>query len=506
MRNLHNTYVFGILALALLTGISIAEDLKTQKKVNPYTSTQLGISDFGFKLFQALKKDNKEPVAISPLSIAEALILTANGSDPDSETRKEFENLFLNFELTHAGAGVGSLTTGIADLRDRLTKYSAKSKGTFEFSSVNSLWGNTNPLIGFKFNDNFTKIATAKDTFNASLNLRNFQTLAEDGESKQALLDINAWVKNATNQKIPSLLTELKDEAVAVVLNAIYAKGLFERNFNHLTEGEYRRQDADKAEIVTYMNKNDDMNYYEDELLQAVSFEVGPQRLWGDKNPPEIVLDILVPKKGDISELAEHLDGPYYRKIADALKKETPYVELTVPAGKVAPQNASKLKNILVDAFYVSRMFDDEHAEFSALGSTHKDENLYIDDVVTKTVYDLGPLGFEAAASTAVSVAVPTSGPAKIVKLNVNRSALHIVRHAPTGTPLFIVEFDTPQRYSQDEIVKLVKRAKKANRWLYATLDEGTIDWVYDKEIVALFTYDEQYNITIKKNFGGLND
>ena len=56
-------------------------------------STANGIRDFGFGLFKSIyDAKGKEPVAISPLSIAEAMTLVSIGSE--AETREELEALF----------------------------------------------------------------------------------------------------------------------------------------------------------------------------------------------------------------------------------------------------------------------------------------------------------------------------------------------------------------------------------------------------------------------------
>ncbi|MCB0418120.1 MAG: hypothetical protein KDD39_10745, partial [Bdellovibrionales bacterium] len=469
------------------------------ERIDPVKATASGVSDFGFELFLSLySKDPKDPVAISPMSIAEAVTLATYGSE--KETKKELESLFISEALKKEGADVKMLSYGLGNIRKSLKEYAAKSDGIFEYQSANSLWANNNPDVDFKFRASFVKVAEKE--FAAESFARDFAATEEvEGEKVQSTVrEANNWVSTQTKEKIKKLLSKLSDDDVAIILNAVYAKGKFRAHFNKLKEGEYTRDGAAKPETVTYMTKNEDMGYFEDKTVKAFSFNVGPQNDEGETPPDQIAVDILVPKSGKLSDLAAVLSGSYYGKVIAGMKQET--VELTIPAGKVEQQEAAKLKESLQAApFRVARPFAEKSAQFKPLGSVKGDLNLYINDILTKTFYEVTPFGFEAAAATAVvfsreSAVIPTQP----VVAKVESASLHVVRHIPTGLPLFVVEYDSPKRYTEKELIELVELGSKNRRSLSAEVKDGTLRVGYDEktEKSVLGVFDKEYKLVRK--------
>lgn len=459
-------------------------------RLHPAKVTAGGMSDMGFKLFKSLYDNKKDdPIAISPMSISEAVILATHGSE--KETREQLESIFLTAAEKKLGANLGFLTTGISNIRESLKKYAkasemgGKKPAFFEYSSANSLWANTNEEVKFEFGKEFKKVA--EDQFGATLFPRDFREMVEvDGEKVQKTVkEANDWVSKETRKKIKKLLSQLRDDDVAIILNAIYAKGLFRENFTLLEEGDY----PGEPEQVTYMTKEEEgMSYYSDnKTVKAFSFNVGDKANY--KLEDEVALDILVPLDGDLDTLVENLGAEYYHNLVKNLKPQD--IRLTITAGKVEQEEAAKLKEVLkAKPFMVTRPFSEGSAQFGPLGSEITKRNIYISDILTKTFYEVTPFGFEAAAATAVVFARETAVlPPTFVNHKVDRASLHVIRHIPTGAPLFIVEYDSPKRYTEDEIVELIELGAKNSKRLEAKVKGGTIRRTWDEDenqVIAL--------------------
>ena len=82
-------------------------------------------------------------------------------------------------------------------------------------------------------------------------------------------------------------------------------------------------------------------------------------------------------------------------------------------------------------------MFNDRNADFSRITERHR---LAVDQVQHEAVVKVDEEGTEAAAATAVSAAVWTSGAlySEPVKFIVNRPFIFFIRDKPTGMLLFV--------------------------------------------------------------------
>ncbi len=418
------------------------------------TQAAQGIRSFGFSLFRSLYNEKgSEPVAISPLSIAEAMTLATVGSE--KKTLTQLEGLF-------PGTRSATMVSGIGSLRASLKKYAAESNGAFEFTSANALWGNSNPDLGFSFKPGFLR--TAGSAYGAKLTTENFKDPATVG-------NINAWVAANTKNKITKLVGQLGEEDVAVLLNAIYAKGKFAKHFGVIKEGDYTGANG-KTVPASYLGGDSYVGYHDDADLTAISLAIGD---FNSKAPSDqIALDILVPKSGDLDKLVGQLDGAYYADVVSKMKPQE--VDLSIPAGKVEQGEPLSLVNALKAApFRVLKAFDREQAEFSLLGETKRKYRLFISDVVTKTFYEVTPFGFEAAAATAVTFAAATSVSEPPPAVRVEGPSIHVVRHVPTGTPLFITVYDSPVLYDEAKLIELMEEGAKSDRILIAETAAGTI-------------------------------
>lgn len=473
--SLRNGLLSTILAAGLIPASSFAGDKEVAAE---------GIRNFGFSTFRALyNAKGKEPLAISPMSISEAMTLATQGSE--DETRTELEDLWLTAKARTAGATADTLANGIMEIRQSLLDHAAASHGTFEYTSANALWGNNNPEYKFEFAPDFLKVATK--SYGAKLT-------EEDFADAQTLKNINDWVSKTTNGKITELLAKLDTDDVAVLLNAIYAKGKFLQHFPETVEANYT--DAKGAsQTATFLKNQSHIAFFEDKNIKAFSIPIGSN----DAGAPasEITLDIFTAKTGNLKDLVGKLDGVSYTKAVAGMKPTD--MKLLIVAGKVEQKEAISLKGIFSkNPFNLVRTFDKENAQFGLLGSTVAERNLYINDIATKTFYEVTPFGFEAAAATAVRFASAGAIGTPPPTHKLDSASVHIIRHIPTGTPLFISVYDSPQLYSEARIVELVEEGLKVGRYLRGHVKGGMITSYEDSKTgkTSIVLQDEKtYNV-----------
>jgi serine protease inhibitor len=422
----------------------------------------------GFQTFEALAGTGES--AYSPMVVTEATGLAGLGSL--EITNAEFSHLW---EMPPSDFG-----KGVSELRQALLDYAADSDGNYTYESSTSLWGNSNPAVDFAFDDCYLQ-TVAKPLFGAGLFPSDFAAQVDIGGGvmrKKIVLDANKLVSDATHQLIKSILSEsdVSDRAAAIILATLYNRGRFQKHFDTLENGLYLGRPA------TYMTKTEPMNHYSQDGLQVFSFGIGAPNQFG------MYLDILYPEDGDLKRLAQSLAvRGFYKNVVKKMKYEK--LELTLPVGKVEPGNTYKLKSIL-QALGLKSAFDPEKARFGSLGKTRAFEsNLYLEDVFTRTVYEITPFGFEAAAAAAISVGALATGLAEEPpKVRIEGPALHVIRHK-SGVPLFIIEFDKGvTQYSGARILELIEEGFRNQKVLTFQADGGEkirVVYVNKKPVIA---------------------
>lgn len=159
---------------------------------------------FGLNLFKEIvaATPQTENVFISPLSVSYALGLCYNGADGD--TRKA-----IGETLELADLSLEDLNKAYHDLTEILVH----ADPVVDFRVANSLWSKQGVAIQPEFID------LAKSYFDA-------RTEEIDFQAPWAADTINAWIENATNNKIKDMVKPpIDDNIVAMLFNAIYFKG-----------------------------------------------------------------------------------------------------------------------------------------------------------------------------------------------------------------------------------------------------------------------------------------
>ena len=165
----------------------------------------------------------------SPISIKMALALAANGAS--GETKEEILNAL----------GVSSLDDFNALSKDLIERYSQTD--ILSLNIANSIWMNKDKTSQ-SFSDDYKKTAT--EYYNADV---------KSVKNSNAVKEINSWVSDKTNGKIPTIIQNA-DDFWAMLINAIYFKGAWQDEFSEHATKPDQFNNADGTKItIDFMNK-----------------------------------------------------------------------------------------------------------------------------------------------------------------------------------------------------------------------------------------------------------
>ena len=350
-------------------------------------------NDFAFDLFRTGNaSQHKANVFISPLSASMALGMTANGASGTT-----YDEMYSTLRLNGAtredvGAGYKSLIALLMGLDPGTT-----------FSIANSIWYDQT----FPFNTSF--LDESKLYFDA-------QVQALDFKSPSAVPTINSWVSAKTNHRIPTILDSIDDSEVMFLINAIYFKGIWQKQFDKskTTDAPFRAADGTTA-TVKMMSRAEGVQYAAAPEYSAVDLPYGNSAF---------TMTVVLPN-GDIDAFAESFDEGKWNTLVSSLHDSNVPVYL--------PRFRMEWKRMLnEDLQQLGMRLAFYQADFTRMSPRGLD--LIITRVLQKTFVDVDEEGTEAAAATMVGIGL-TSFP---VAFRADRPFLVVIRERFSGTILFI--------------------------------------------------------------------
>ncbi|MFN6562278.1 MAG: serpin family protein [Nostoc sp. ChiSLP01] len=356
---------------------------------------------FGFKLFSEVNKTDggEKNVFISPSSVAIALAMTYNGASGSTQQAmaKTLELQGMNLsEINSAYAAV---------LKQLLENPDAK----VQLKIANSLWANQQ----VKFQPDF--LQRTENFYQAKVSNLNFQ-------DPTAISTINKWVKDNTGGKIDKIVQQIEPEQVLFLINAIYFKGNWTKEFDKNETAEqpfYITSDRQKQHPM--MSQEGDYRYYENEQFQAVSLPYGKDG--------KLSFYIFLPKQNsNLKAFSQNLNVENWEKWMTQFNKQKGFIRLP----RFKTEYDVTLNNTL-KALGMEEAFTNK-ANFSGMG-----KNFAISEVKHKTFLEVNEEGTEAAAATSVGiVATSLRQEPEPFRMIVDRPFFCAIRDNQTGSVLFM--------------------------------------------------------------------
>ena len=363
------------------------------------------ISAFGLDLYRAMA-NGQTNVVLSPTSIALALAMARAGAR--GQTATEMDAVMHGLASDDSAAWLNALDQALAT-----------RSGTFKDDSGQDL------AVALRIaNAPFAQkdmplekayLEALASRYGAGMRLVDYVTATEAARKQ-----INAWVDDQTERRIPELLVPgvLTPDSRLTLVNAIYLKAPWQTAFSAeaTKPGAFTRADGTTVE-VSMMQTGAVMRYAAGAGWRAVEIPYIGNSL---------AMTVIVPD--DLATFEQALTAGQLASIAGGLAETQ--VSLTFP--KFSIETKAQLADVLA-ALGMPSAFD-ERADFSGITAAEK---LQISDVIHQANIDVDEKGTEAAAATAV-VMRATSMPAEPVTVRVDRPFLFALRDVPSGAILFL--------------------------------------------------------------------
>lgn len=393
---------FSLLALSCNKESTQPGEMKPVNLTEKQKQVVASSNAFGFDFFRKVAEisGTNSNLMVSPLSVSMALGMTRNGAA--NATLADMTNT-----LGFSGMSEAEINESYKYIVETFSALDPKVK----MQIANSIW----------YRNNFTVEQTFKQTnqqyFNATATPLDFSGAA-------AVDVINAWVKEKTNNLIPKIIDQIPADAVMYLVNAIYFKGQWRYQFetkNTVPKPFYIY--GGNPIQVSSMVQHETLNYFDGNGFEAIELPY---------NQGNYTMVVMLPDAGkSVTDVISTLSSDNWNTWSSQLAPTD--IQLQLPKFKYEYEEKN-MKPILT-ALGMGVAFDRDKADFTRINSNG---GLYISRVLHKTYIETNEEGSEAAAVTAVEIAVTSAGPSQTVYFTVNRPFVYFIQEKSTGTILFI--------------------------------------------------------------------
>ncbi|WP_437287602.1 serpin family protein [Sorangium sp. So ce406] len=348
-------------------------------------------------------------VIYSPFSVSTALAMAYAGA---RSTTEQAMAEAMRFELPQARLHAAFNHLDL-ELKTRAREPGEATGVGFRLHTANALWSH----VGLAIEPSFLKVLG--ENYGAPVRLADFDRPPE----AEGL--INAWVSDQTDGKIPELLKgALTQESRLVLVNAISFEAAWSTPFEEdaTQPGTFQRGD-DTSVTAQMMHGRQVTRHGASDGWEAVEIPY---------HEASVSMFLVMPTAGTAEAFEASLDGEALEGLIASMEYRS--VDITMP--KFSFESSASLKKAL-EGLGMEVAFGPA-ADFSGiLGGG----GIQIQDVIHKAVIDVDEAGTEAAAATAVVLAVSGSGgavdPPEPAAIVLDRPFFFFIRDVPTGAILF---------------------------------------------------------------------
>ncbi|OKH38146.1 proteinase inhibitor I4 serpin [[Phormidium ambiguum] IAM M-71] len=409
---------FSLIAVILLTGSLVRQPKEVKANVSNITFNKQNLNNmneklvqantnFGFKLFsQIFAKDSNKNIFVSPSSVAIALQMTYNGAAGDTQQA-------MAQTLQLQGMSLAEINQSQLALTQSLTKIDPK----VQLDIANSLWLKQE----FPFKPEF--LQTTEKYYQAKITNLDFN-------NPNSVNIINDWVSQNTNSKIPTIIDSIEPSAVLFLINAIYFKGNWQKEFSKsdTKEQPFTLLNGTRKQHPL-MSQKGKYRYYETNEFQAIALPYGSGRL---------SMYVFLPKNNiKLTDFYNKLSAQTWQQWMKQFSLKDG--EIILPKFKL---EYNLTLNEALKALGMEVAFQDR-ANFSNMTA----KEVQIDEVKHKTFVEVNEEGTEAAAVTSIGIRV-ASAPIREeppFKMLVDRPFFCAIHDNQTGTILFMGSIVDPK-------------------------------------------------------------
>ncbi len=378
---------------------------------NGITEITHSVNGFGFDLYRHLNED--ENLFFSPYSISCALAMTYAGAR--GNTAKEMSDvLYFNTNQAVFHHNYRLFNDSLLNL-DKVK--------SIELNVANALWAQED----YDFLKEYMEFI--EKSYDAAIQNMDFK---ESSNRENARKKINNWVEEKTKDKIkdliqPGILTPLTR---MILTNAIYFKGKWMFPFDKgKTHTSIFHIDPDKSTSTDFMNQTKQVGYYEDNEVQAIELPYEGKK---------ITMVIILPKT--INGWKQQGKALNQKKLNHVLSNMT-RTEVVMAIPKFTKESSFSLSKKLTEMGMTDAFTDD--ADFSGMTGN---KELMIDEVLHKSYIEVNEAGTEAAAATAVIMALKSEYIENPVRFIADHPFIYMIMDKKTGGMIFLGRFVNPEK------------------------------------------------------------
>ncbi|MBF0186817.1 MAG: serpin family protein [Magnetococcales bacterium] len=416
------------------------------------------INSFAFRLFQQ-RQESAKSRCISPTSIVTALAMALAGAR--NETAAQMRQILSLPELSEA-----RLIAAVGALQDSMIESAERCGLTYRVA--NSLWGQT----GDAPRESYLRLV--RDILGSKYELVDYQEAAVEAAGV-----INRWTSEQTRGRIPEIIDPemLSPLTRLVLVNALYFKGAWMVPFDPgcSQEGDFFPAVGTEAVPVTYMQDTREVLYGEGTSMQIIELVYGvrkPQAVSGDDlrtpseersdgvldggelmvseappSPSDHAMLFLLPR--DLAQLAD-LEAALSEEAVADWRRSLVNREVQIFLPRFKTEESMELSDLLIE-MGMALPFDDVQADFSGItGTLDPDRSLSISKVIHKTRVEVNEEGAEAAAATAILMALgcaPDSAPPPPPPVfRADHPFLYMIIQRSSGQVIFLGRMNDPSR------------------------------------------------------------
>lgn len=364
---------------------------------------------FAIDFFRNINAEENGNVLVSPLSLSSLLAMTNNGAVGNTETELLKALGFENQNAEEVNAYYKNLVNGLLTA-DKTTK----------IGWGNSMWIN-------KAHANEVK-PTFKETISKEFGAELY-TLAFD---KKALDKINDWSYRKTNGCVPEILDELSPNAISVLMNALYFKGIWKDPFEKKYTKSGNFWNNGKPVFTKFMcQKMMEIDYYasEAEGVQLIELPYGNEAF---------SMVVVLPNEGvEINNCIQDLTAEKWQNwMGNAANK---IVNVELPKFKGEFTYEENLKSAL-QSMGIKDLFNADKCDLSGIAN-----NLLVSMIKQNTFIEVNEEGTEAAAVTGGEMIGSSGKEPIVIDFIANRPFFYAIKEKSTNAILFMGKVTNPK-------------------------------------------------------------
>lgn len=375
------------------------------------------VNTFAADLYSRLRATDGNLI-VSPYSISTALAMTASGAE--GSTRDEMSRVLHLPEPDKIGPAFRAMSASIIS--------PPNMKHRPELSIANSLWVQK----GHPWKKDY--LSRTRDDFHAGLFDVDFTRDAEAARGR-----INNWVEKETRDRIQDLVPQgmIGRDTQMVLANAIYFKSQWAEAFKKTdTKPEDFTLASGQKVKIPLMHQQNKFWLREEDGFQMLKlpYDGGTASMY-----------VFLPHRHDgLPALEQKFNAKNLEGWTQKSKHSDQEVRVRLPKFKFTVP--TELTNVL-QAMGLREAFS---ARANFRGMTDHPEGIFISRVIHKAFVEVDEVGTEAAAATAVSMALGSAAPVQaapqIPEFRADRPFLFVIKHEITGAVLFIGRVNDPTR------------------------------------------------------------